>query len=73
MANRFLAEAERALSVIESAPLHGGFVYRPKNIRHAILRKFPYAVHYRVFSENLILILGIYHGARDPKLWEQRL
>ena len=32
-----------------------------------------HAIHYRVESADRIFIMGIYHGARDSKVWRERL
>jgi len=50
----------------------GGIVHRTAAIRHVVLRKFPYAIHYRIASPEHLFITGLYHGARDPKLWLER-
>ena len=69
---RFVREADDAVSLIESNPQLGGFIHRPKGIHHILLRRFPYAIHYRVVSADVLLIVGIYHGARDPIVWQER-
>ncbi len=51
----------------------GGFIHRTGNIRHVLLPHFPYAIHYRVASHDLVFIVGIYHGARDPRIWKERI
>jgi len=70
---RFIKAAEAAVTLIEANPQAGGFIHRPRNIRHLVLHKFPYAIHYRLESDDRILIVGIYHGARDPKVWQERM
>lgn len=44
-------------------------VYR--DIRRAVMQRFPYAVYYRVVSSRVI-ITAIFHGRRDPKSWQVR-
>ena len=73
LGDRLIRAADEAVSLIESNPLIGSFIHRPQSIRHVVLRKFPYAIHYRVESAGLIFIMGIYHGARDSKVWRERL
>ncbi|HEX7155190.1 MAG TPA: type II toxin-antitoxin system RelE/ParE family toxin [Thermoanaerobaculia bacterium] len=42
-----------------------------KNLRRALLRKFPYSVFYLV-EETVIVIIGVVHQARDESTWKQR-
>ncbi|MFM8296530.1 MAG: type II toxin-antitoxin system RelE/ParE family toxin [Microcystaceae cyanobacterium] len=46
-----------------------GIVYR--DVRRAIIQRFPYAVYYRVISSRFI-VTAIFHCHRDPKLWRSR-
>ena len=39
-------------------------------IRRAVLRRFPYAVYFRV-DGNIIVVLAV-HGRQDPKRWQTR-
>jgi len=73
LGDRFLHEADDAVSGIERNPLIGGFIHRQGKIRHVLLTHFPYAIHYRAVSDDVIFIVGIYHGARDPKIWKERI
>jgi toxin ParE1/3/4 len=43
-----------------------------KNVRRALLRKFPYAVFYFVFDETIV-ILACFHMRRDPQDWQSRI
>lgn len=45
-------------------------VYR--GARLGLLRKFPYLVVYRVFSE-FISVVAVMHGRRHPRRWKARL
>ena len=44
-------------------------VYR--GIRMAVVRRFPYLILYRV-SDEIIHVLAVFHGKRDPKIWKSR-
>lgn len=56
---------ERIIRQPESYPV----VHR--GIRMAIVRRFPYLILYRV-SEEVIHVLAVFHGKRDPKIWKSR-
>jgi len=38
------------------------------NIRRALLRRFPYGVSC-IAEADEIVVLGVMHSARDPKIW----
>ncbi|WP_375470024.1 hypothetical protein [uncultured Nostoc sp.] len=42
-----------------------------RDIRRAIIRRFPYAVYYRIISSRVI-VTAIFHSRRDPKSWQTR-
>ncbi|MGB3205727.1 MAG: type II toxin-antitoxin system RelE/ParE family toxin [Crinalium sp.] len=44
-------------------------VYR--DVRRAVVRRFPYAVYYRIVSSRVI-VTAIFHSHRDPKAWQTR-
>jgi plasmid stabilization system protein ParE len=44
-------------------------VYR--DIRRAVIKRFPYAVYYRIVSSRVIVI-AIFHSRRNPKSWQMR-
>lgn len=44
-------------------------VYR--DIRRAVVKRFPYAVYYRIVSSRVI-VTAIFHGKRGSKAWRRR-
>ena len=42
-----------------------------KNIRRAVVRRFPFAVFYEI-GESEIRVLGVFHSRRDPEHWKSR-
>ena len=40
-------------------------------IRRALLQRFPYCVFY-VASESDVGVVGVFHGHRDPQVWQSR-
>jgi len=55
----------RICQMPESYPI----VYR--DIRRSVVRRFPYAVYYRIVSSRVI-VTAIFHSRRDPKSWKIR-
>ena len=50
---------------LSSQRIHGA-------IRRCLLRKFPYAIYYRIEGEEVV-VLGVFHCARDPRGVEQEM
>ena len=68
-AQRFLDAVDEAIGAIEEAPerypvIHG-------RLRRVLLRRFPYAVYFRVFP-SVISVVGVIHGSRHPDSWLRR-
>ncbi len=40
--------------------------------RRALVRRFPYAIFYR-WADGIVTIYAVFHTARDPAKWRQRL
>ncbi len=65
----FLDEVQRTLAAIVANPARCGFA--DGDVREGLLRRFPYAVYYRVLV-NRIRVLAVYHTSRDPSGWRSR-
>lgn len=66
LGQRFVQELEQVLAVLEAHPLRFPLVYR--DVRRALARGFPYAIWFRIRSEQVI-VLAVLHQARDPARW----
>lgn len=65
----FRLSFETAVLLIQDNPL--SFQAEHRDVRRAVLRRFPYKIYYKVYEER-ILFLGIFHTSRDPKLIRKR-
>ena len=65
----FAHVVEDVLGTIESSPLR--FPVARADIRRAVLRRFPYVVYFVVLPE-LISVIAVLHGRRDPTVWQSR-
>jgi plasmid stabilization system protein ParE len=65
----FLDCIDKLLSRICQKPESYSIVYR--DIRRALVQRFPYVVYYRIISSRVIVI-AVFHGRRDPKMWQTR-
>jgi plasmid stabilization system protein ParE len=42
-----------------------------KNVRRALLRRFPYSLFF-VVEDNTLLVIACFHASRDPWQWQKR-
>jgi plasmid stabilization system protein ParE len=70
MGSQFLAAANRAIAVILDDPERWGIL--EGDIRQFLMRRFPYAIYYRVLADH-IRILAFKHHSRHPNYWRYRL
>lgn len=69
LGNEFLTAAQRVIDVVAEQPRRFPIIRR--NTRRALLRRFPYAIYYRIY-DDVIVIVACMHGRRDPKRWQLR-
>ena len=65
----FLLCVEESLEKISRSPHLYPLVH--KNIRRALVRRFPYGIFY-FQHENGIVILAVLHEKRHPEEWQKR-
>lgn len=63
-------EVERVINILLDHPELGARV--DKDLRHFVLRRFPFSVVYGVTGQ-LLYIVAIAHGSREPGYWKARL
>ena len=64
----FLAIIERSLELIQENPARFPVMYR--NVRRALMRRFPYGIFYFLEVESII-VLAVLHTARNPAKWRK--
>lgn len=69
LGEEFLDTVHRALDRVAQAPLQ--FPKIRGEVRRAVLRRFPYALLYLV-EPGATVIIGCFHGRRDPHEWHDR-
>jgi plasmid stabilization system protein ParE len=69
LGDEFLHAVNLVLDHIESMPEVPAFVHR--DIRRALVRRFPFAVYYQVVDGEVVII-AVIHSHRDPKRWLTR-
>lgn len=67
----FYNDLIQKLSLVSSNPLH--YSTRVKNVRATNLKNYPFLIYFKIDNQNsLIVILGVLHTSRDPKLIAKR-
>lgn len=69
LANRFRDSVDATFDKIETDPLLYSIVFDDVRVVRTIA--FPYLVHYRIRHDSTF-VLGVFHGATDPKKWRAR-
>ena len=68
---RHLVDAvHRVIQDIAGSPLRFAVVHR--DVRRALVGRFPYGVFFRISEGGGIVVLAILHLARDPARWMER-
>ncbi len=70
LGQEFLCCVEACVQALHRAPLTHAVVH--ETYRRALVRRFPYAVFYEC-DDRTLTIMGVFHGARDPRKWRERL
>jgi plasmid stabilization system protein ParE len=66
-------EFARAVNEVVGRILENPFAFPPVRgqIRRAMLRRFPYAVCFRIAADRIV-VLAVIHGRRHPRRWRTR-
>lgn len=68
---RFMAAVDAAIERIRTNPVQFPVIY--KNIRRALLRRFPYALMFVIEPDDTLVVIACFHGSRDPAQWQNRM
>jgi plasmid stabilization system protein ParE len=66
----FIAKVRDVFNRIASIPQMHAVVY--KDVRKAVVKRFPYVVLYREEAEEVIVV-AVFHSSRDPAVWQSRV
>ncbi len=66
----FVARVRDVLNRIAVNPQLHAVVYQ--DVRKAVVRQFPYVVLYREEAGE-VLVVAVFHTARDPGVWQGRI
>ena len=66
---QFLTELTATYDRVLAGPL--GYQILRSRTRHALLRRFPYAVYFSVIGD-VVVVTTVLHSGRDPSIWQHR-
>ena len=65
----FLTEIQNLLQRIANTPEQFPMPYR--DVRKAVARRFPYCIYFRERGQKIV-VLAVFHSARNPVTWKKR-
>ncbi|MBL6750481.1 MAG: type II toxin-antitoxin system RelE/ParE family toxin [Nevskia sp.] len=65
----FIAEIQTCIRRAAEHPLTYAAVYR--DARRVTAERFPYSVYFRAQAQRIV-VLAVFHGSRDPAIWQRR-
>jgi plasmid stabilization system protein ParE len=65
----FIAEIERCVTAAAERLMTYSAVY--KDVRRVVAKRFPFSVYFRAEAHRIV-VLAVFHGSRDPAIWQNR-
>lgn len=70
LGRRFRAAVEVVIEYMSANPRQFPVIH--KNVRRALLRRFPYALMFVIEADRTLTVIACFHGSRDPAHWKKR-
>jgi plasmid stabilization system protein ParE len=70
LGRRFRAAVDAVVQRMSANPRQFPVIY--KNVRRALLRRFPYALMFVIEADDTLTVIACFHGSRDPARWQKR-
>ena len=70
LGEEFVRCVDSCLESIQRSPDQYPLIWR--TVRRALVRRFPFCIFY-ILDRDRIVILAVFHGARDPGTWQRRV
>jgi plasmid stabilization system protein ParE len=70
LGEEFIREIEAAISKAAESPNLYPIVCR--DVRKTVIRRFPYGIYFRT-RQDMVVVLAVFHGRRDPQVWRRRM
>ena len=70
LGEEFIVEIDKAIKKAAAAPERYPIVFG--DVRRAVARRFPFSVYFRVRRDSMV-VLSVFHGRRNPAIWQRRV
>ena len=70
LGRRFREAVDAVVQRMSANPRQFPVIY--KNLRRALLRRFPYALMFVIDADETLAVIACFHGSRDPVRWQKR-
>jgi plasmid stabilization system protein ParE len=70
LGQRFRQAVDAAIDRMSANPQQFPVIHR--NVRRALLRRFPYALMFVIELDDTLTVIACFHGSRDPAHWQRR-
>jgi plasmid stabilization system protein ParE len=70
LGRRFRQAVDTVIQRINASPRQFPVIY--KNVRRALLHRFPYALMFVIEPDDTLTVIACFHGSRDPAHWQKR-
>ena len=70
LGEEFIFEIDQAIVKAAASPERYPIVF--DDIRRTVARRFPYSVYCRVRRDSMV-VLSVFHGRRNPAVWQRRV
>jgi plasmid stabilization system protein ParE len=70
LGRRFRVAVDAVVERISASPRQFPAIY--KDVRRALLRRFPYALMFVIEADLTVTVIACFHGSRDPAHWQKR-
>ena len=70
LGRRFREAVDAVVERMSDTPRQFPVIY--KNVRRALLRRFPYALMFVIEADETLIVIACFHGSRDPAHWQKR-
>lgn len=70
LARNLPSKIEQAVAGAAAAPERYPIIFG--DIRRTVARRFPFSVYFRVRFDSMV-VLAVFHGRRNPAIWQRRV
>jgi len=70
LGEEFVHEIEQA--VTQAAATLQRYLLVFGDVRRTVARRFPFAIYFRVRA-GILIVLAVFHGQRNPVIWQRRV